>query len=55
MKNYIAIVTEENSPIKGQIFATTKGNSKYSNMSKERFYEEIMYNQCYSFEIREIK
>lgn len=55
MKNYIAIVTEENSPLKGQIFASTKGNLIYKGMNKDEFFNDVELKQCYSFEVREIE
>jgi hypothetical protein len=53
MKTYIAIVTEKTSPTFGQIFANTK-NGQYKGMSKEEFYNAVRYNQCFTFEIKEI-
>lgn len=53
MRNYKAVVTESVAPILGKVFASTKGNLKYSGMSKDEFQKSIENNQCYGFEIVE--
>lgn len=52
-KHFKTVVTELGPPTLGKVFATTKGNLKYSGMSKEEFRLAVEDNQCYEFEIVE--
>jgi hypothetical protein len=53
---YRAVVNDPKAPKNenGRIFANTKQQGKYFGMSKTDFYQAIMYNQIYRFEVQEL-
>jgi predicted RNA-binding protein with EMAP domain len=54
MKNYIAIVTEETAPNKGQIIANTKSSIQYKGMTKKQFIEATKYISAHTITIKEM-